>query len=83
MTSYASSSDRRQESDSVESRAVYLDIPGASLPIAGPEKCGVCGATERRHTGDGWELHQEEIRRRARHFEGRIAFEAKVREAFK
>ncbi len=82
MTSYASSSDRRQESDSVESRAVYLDIPGANLPIAGPEKCQVCGATERRHTGDGWELHQEELRRRARHFEGRLRLEDTVRRAF-
>ena len=30
-------------------------------------RCLVCGAHPSRHSPEGWELHQEEVRRRVRH----------------
>ena len=66
---YLSRSDRRAETEPAEDRIVGFD--GLDLSHEGVDRefgrYRVCGAHPSRHTPEGWELHQEEVRRRARH----------------
>ena len=66
---YLSRSDRRAETEPAEERVIGLE--GVDLSDEGIDRefgrCRVCGASPSRHTHESWELHQEEVRRRARH----------------
>lgn len=66
---YLSRSDRHAETEPAEERIRGFDGLDLSVERVDREfaRCRVCGAHPSRHTPEGWELHQEEIRRRARH----------------
>ena len=66
---YLSRSDCHAETEPAEDRIVGFE--GLDLSLEGVDRefgrCRVCGAHPSRHTPEGRELHQEELRRRARH----------------
>ena len=66
---YLSRSDRRGETEPTEDRIVGFEGLDLSPEAVDREfgRCRVCGANPSRHTPEGWELHQEEVRRRFRH----------------
>lgn len=64
MTAYVSRDDRSSETEPAEMRVAQFALSDAPMPCF--DKCPVCRASQRRHSGDGWELHQEELRRRIR-----------------
>lgn len=66
---YLSPTDRRAETEPAEERIIGFEWPDLSSEGIDREfgRCRVCGANPSRHTPEGWELHQEEVRRRVRH----------------
>ena len=66
---YLSRSDRCAETEPAEDQIVGFEGWDLSPEAVDREfgRCRRCGANPSRHTLEGWELHQEEVRRRARH----------------
>ena len=66
---YLSPTDRRAETEPADDRIVGFE--GLDLSSEGLNRefgrCRACGANPSRHTPEGWEPHQEEVRRRMRH----------------
>jgi hypothetical protein len=68
VTPYLSRADRRAESEPAESRVAVLEFV-TYTPARIETKCDACGRPKRKHTEEGWEIHQEILRARARHAE--------------